>query len=208
TPVAPRHGAAGALISMMIALFLITAPFVAARALRILVAGWFAIDLVRNAIAALRQPTQKPRLMTAAAALGNTAVVILLLAARGWLLTWVVTIAGALRIAGVSCNIRVAPIFEAGDAHESVIGDLGLEDEPEAVAMATEIEAAQRARAPIDRGWIGAFVATLFAIHIGRMGSDATLLGLVSPAVAVAGDMLIAVAVTLLLIDPAYLLWR
>ena len=40
------------------------------------------------------------------------------------------------------------------------------------------------------------------------MSTDLTLLGLLSPAVAVAGDMAIAVVFTLLVINPAYLLWR
>jgi 3',5'-cyclic AMP phosphodiesterase CpdA len=74
--------------------------------------------------------------------------------------------------------------------------------------MAAEIEAAERLRAPVDRSWTLSFIATLFAIHIGRMSTDLTLLGLLSPAVAVGGDMLIAVLITLLVINPAYLLWQ
>ena len=52
TAAARRRGTASALISMAIALFLINAPFVAAQALRIVIAGWFAIDAVRYAIGA------------------------------------------------------------------------------------------------------------------------------------------------------------
>jgi Calcineurin-like phosphoesterase len=74
--------------------------------------------------------------------------------------------------------------------------------------MAAEIESAERARAPIDRGWMLAFTATLFAIHVGRMGSDGTLLAFLSPGIAVLGDMLIAVIVTLLIVDPTHLAWR
>ena len=74
--------------------------------------------------------------------------------------------------------------------------------------MAAELEAAERTRAPIDRGWTLSFIVTLFAIHIGRMSADLTLLGLLSPAVAVGGDMLVAVLFTLLVINPAYLLWQ
>ena len=151
------------------------------------------------------RPRREERRLSVLAALGNAAVLVLLLFTRGWVLTWVVTIAGALRIAGIAWNIMVAPIYAASDAHESVISELGLDDEPEAVALAAEIEAAQQARAPIDRGWTFSFVATLFAIHIGRMGTDGTLLGLISPGVAVLGDMSIAVILTLLVIDPLYL---
>ena len=208
TAASRRQATTGAVISMMIALFLINAPFVAAHALRLLVAGWFGLDALRNAIGAVRRPRREERRLSIVAALGNAAVLVLLLFTRGWVLTWVVAIAGALRIAGIAWNIMVAPIYAATDAHESVISELGLDDEPEAVALAAEIEAAQQARAPIDRGWTFSFIAVLFAIHIGRMGTDGTLLGLISPGVAVLGDMFIAVILTLLVIDPLYLGWR
>jgi len=208
TAASRRQGTSGAVISMMIALFLINAPFVAAYALRLLIAGWFGLDALRNAIGAVRQPRREERRLLILSALGNAAVLILLLLTRGWVLTWVVAIAGALRIAGIAWNIMVAPIYATGDAHESVISELGLDDEPEALALAADIEAAQQARASIDRGWTFSFIAVLFAIHIGRMGTDGTLLGLISPGVAVLGDMFIAVILTLLVIDPLYLGWR
>jgi 3',5'-cyclic AMP phosphodiesterase CpdA len=63
-------------------------------------------------------------------------------------------------------------------------------------------------RAPIDRGWTVAFIATLLAIHTGRMSTELTILGMISPAVAVLGDMLIAILITLLVINPLYLMWR
>ena len=121
---------------------------------------------------------------------------------------WVVPVAGALRIFGIAWNIASRRCYTTAEAEETVLDELGLADQPGAAAMATEIEAAERSRAPIDRGWTLSFIATLFAIHIGRMSTDLTLLGLLSPAVAVAGDMVIAVLFTLLVINPAYLLWR
>ena len=47
-------------------------------------------------------------------------------------------------------------------------------------------------RSAIDRGWVLGFLATLFAIHLGRMGLDRTFLAVVSPGVAVLGDLVIA----------------
>jgi hypothetical protein len=102
----------------------------------------------------------------------------------------------------------VAPVYTTREAEETVVSELGLADEPAAVAIAAEVEAAEQVRAPIDRGWTLAFIATLLAIHVGRMRTDVTILGLVSPAVAVLGDMAIAIAITLLVINPLYLLWR
>ena len=208
TSAARRQATVGAIISLMIALFLINAPLVAGQALRLLVAGWFAIDAARYAIGAVRASDRTDRVWKALAALGNLAVLLLLLLARGWALTWVVTIAGALRIFGIAWNIFTAPIHAASDADDTVVSQLGLSDEPEAVALAAEVSAAEEARAPSDRGWTIAFIATLFAIHAGRMSTDLTFLGLISPGVAVLGDMLIAVIFGLFVMNPAFLMWR
>ncbi len=205
---ARRRAALGALISMAIALFLINAPFVASQALRVLTAGWFGIDGVRNAIAAVRQTDAIERRNSMLSALGNALVVLLLFVARGSLLSWIVAIAGALRIFGIAWSIKVTPVYATTEADTTVIGELGLADEPGAVAMAGEVEAAEAKRVSADRGWTFAFIATLFAIHMGRMRVDFTFLGLISPAVAVLGDMAIAILVTLLVINPVYLLWR
>jgi hypothetical protein len=120
----------------------------------------------------------------------------------------VIAVTGALRIAGVAWNIMTADVHTAGDADDTVIGELGLPDDPAVTALASEVETAAHAQRPADRAWTVAFVATLFAIHIGRMSTDLTLLGLISPAVAVAGDMAIAILVTWLVITPLYLVWR
>src|SRR5262245_48290656 len=188
TTAARRQATGEAVVSMMIALLLINAPLVTAQALRLLVAAWFGLDAVRQAARVLRESTRPERSRAAIAALGNTAVVALLLA-RGWALAWVVAIAGALRIFGIAWHIMTAPIHTAADADESVIDELGLADQPEAARIAAEVEAAERARAPIDRRWTASFITTLFAIHVGRMRTEATILGLISPAVAVLGDV-------------------
>ena len=180
---------------------------VAAAALRLVVAGWFAVDAVRYAFDSFAAASGT-NVDGALAALANVAVVLLILLARGWLATWVVAVAGALRIFGITWNIIVAPVYTTAEADETIVAELGLADQPEAAAMAAEVEAAERTRAPIDRAWTLSFIVTLFAIHLGRMSTELTLLGLLSPAVAVAGDMLIAVLITLLVINPAYLLWR
>lgn len=208
TSAARRQGTGGALISLIIALFLINAPLVAAHALRLLVAGWFALDAIRYAIGAARAVNRTDKIWKALGALGNIAVVLLLILARGASMTWMVTIAGALRIFGIAWSIRTAPTHAISDIDDTVVSELGLVDEPEAVAMAADVTAAEAARAPSDRGWTIAFIATLFAIHVGRMSTDVTFLGMISPAVAVLGDMVIAVIFGLFVMNPAYLMWR
>ena len=208
TAAARRRATIGGMISMAIALFLINAPFLAAEVLRLLVAGWFALDAVRGATAVARASHREERVVSALTALGNLAVAILLVVARGWVLTWIVAIAGAMRIFGIAWNILVVAVHDTTEADETVVSELGLTNVPGAAAIAAEVEQAERVRAPIDLGWTLAFVATLFAIHAGRMSTDLTLLGMISPAVAVLGDMLIAVLITLLAINPVYLMWR
>jgi hypothetical protein len=208
TATARRQATSGALISMAIALLLINAPFVASAAMRLLVAGWFALDVGRYAIKAVRASTPRDRSLAALAALGNTAVVVLLLLAGGWAIGWLIAVAGALRMLGIAWNIATAPVHDTTAADETVVSELGLAEYPAAVALAADIETAEQQRAPADRGWTISFIATLFAIHIGRMQTDYTLLGLISPAVAVLGDMVFAVLIALLVINPLYLLWR
>ena len=208
TAQARRRATIGAILSMTIALFLINAPFLAAQALRIVVALWFGVDAIRYVTGVVRRKDTSPAALSILAALGNGAVAMLLLFAQGWVLTWVVAIAGALRIFGISWNITAAEVYTTADADETVVSQLGLSDRSEAAALAAEVEAHEKTRGPIDNGWTLAFIATLFAIHIGRMSTDLTILGLVSPAVAVLGDMLIAVLISLLVINPVHLLWR
>ena len=86
--------------------------------------------------------------------------------------------------------------------------DLGLGDDPRLVALGERIQAEESARGHVDRGWIAGFVATLFAIHLARMGLDRTFLGILSPAVAVLGDLLIALVAAFGVIIPLRLVWR
>ena len=155
-----------------------------------------------------RRTDRTERTLAALAALGNTALALLLLFARGSAEAWVVAVAGAARIVGIAWNIATAPVYTTADAEDTVVRELGLSGEPAAVALAAEVEAAERGRAPADRGWTIAFILTLFAIHIGRMRTDLTMLGLLSPGIAVLGDMALAVLIALLVINPLYLSWR
>jgi uncharacterized membrane protein HdeD (DUF308 family) len=184
TVAARRKAAIGAMLSLVIALLLINAPYLASAALLLGMAGFFVVDAVRYGIAAIREDNLRSRSLSALAMAGNLAVAILLIAARHWAVTWALALAVALRILGTAWNIAVAPVHTAADAEESVVAELGLPDDPRIREMTSALETSEAARAPVDRGWIASFVATLFAIHIGRMGFDGTLLGLVAPALA------------------------
>ena len=53
---------------------------------------------------------------------------------------------------------------------------------------------------PIDTFWIIVMILVFFAIHAGRLQADWTWLGLISPLVAVIGDVLSALLVAVLLL--------
>ncbi len=204
-----RAALIGGVISLLMGLLLISAPFLAGAALFIVLAGWFAIDGIRYSIKAVRAGDPATRRQAVLAAAGNLSVTVLILITRDFAATWTIAIAGALRIFGIVWNMLVAPVYASGDAEQTVLDDLGLADLPGMSALAAEAETQERLRAPIDRGWTIAFIATLFAIHVSRMESwDGTLLGFVAPGVAVLGDMAIAVIVALAIINPLFLSWR
>ena len=75
-------------------------------------------------------------------------------------------------------------------------------------ALARRLAEEELARASIDRGWILGFIATLFAIHVGRMGFDRTFLGIVSPGFATLGDLAIALLLAFVVVIPGSVLWR
>ena len=144
---------------------------------------------------------RKPFLSEIGSALGNLAAVAGLLLLGRYAPNWIVAAAGA-RLLTVSANIAAGPSHAAGDAEESVIADIGL-DRPERLAeTGARLQAAEQNRVGPDREWIAAFLAVLFAIHVSRMGFDRSALGIFSPLVAVAGDIVVALALTYFVIVP------
>jgi hypothetical protein len=189
-------------------LLLVNAPLLASTALLLLLAATFAVDGLRRLGAALRgDAAGRERVLLVLAGAGNLGIAALILALRGSALEWTVALAAALRIFGTAWDIVTAPVYRAGDAGGTVVRDLALDD-PQLAALADRIATEEEARASIDRGWILAFVATLFAIHIGRMGLDRSALGILSPGVAVLGDVLIGLVLAFAVVVPAHLTLR
>jgi 3',5'-cyclic AMP phosphodiesterase CpdA len=100
-----------------------------------------------------------------------------------------------------------APAYSAGEADESVVADIAL-DRPELLETGARLEQAEAARATVDRGWIWALLAVLLAIHISRMGLDKSALAILSPLVAVLGDVVVALILAYLIIVPLRLFFR
>ena len=136
-------------------------------------------------MAAIRRGTPLPLRAWLLPLLGNLAVAIVILVLRERVLPLTIAITASLRILGSAWNVLASPVLASNDAGDTALVDLGLGDRPEMLAMANRIEDEEIARGGFDREWIVGFTATLFALHAGRMGFEASLLGMLSPAVAV-----------------------
>ncbi len=199
----------GGAVTLALGVLLMNAPMLAKGALLLGVAGWFAVDGVRYAVAAVRaRRAREPSGWNVAAALGQFAVVLAVVLLRDAGSLWIVSSAVALRIFGTAAEVYRASTYQAGAASEGALRSLGLEGRPELQELSTQLDAQERARGPIDHYWIWTFVFTLFAIHLGRMGLDRTTLGIVSPGFAVVGDLVFALGVGLGIVLPAQLILR
>ena len=205
-----RRGAwFGGTISVVLGLLLMNAPLLMGGMLVLGLAGWLSLDGIRHVVTAVRAWRAGQAFgWSLAAAAGHFAIVAALLLLRDVGALWIVAIAVALRLFGTAAGIFRAAIHEAGAAGESVLRSLGLEDRPELQELASRLEEQDRARGPVDRFWIWTFVFTLFAIHLGRMGLDRTALGIVSPGLAVVGDLVVALIAGLGIIVPAHFVVR
>ena len=199
----------GAAITLAMGLLLMTLPVLASKAMTLLIAVWFAMDGVRYAVRGVRAARGGQRAgWDLAAALGNFGVIALVALMGGRGVLWTVAVAGALRIFGAAADILHSQVYTEEDAGKSVVRDLGLPDHAGLTALGDQIEKEERYRGPIDRGWIVLFVAVLLAIHLGRMGLDRTTLGIVSPGVAVIGDLAVALIIAFGIVVPLSLLLR
>src|SRR5207237_1428308 len=74
--------------------------------------------------------------------------------------------------------------------------------------LRTEAASTSRTVRAADLMWMATLGGVFLAIHAGRMPIADSILGIVSPLVATAGDLLMTLVFAMLLILPARLLWR
>ena len=209
TAAGQRRAFVGGAITLAMGLLLCNAPRVAGAVVVLALAGSFALDGLRylwRVVGPAR--TEQPRTQALLAAAGNFGAMAVALMLTRRAAPWTLAVLGAMRIAGTGWTIFTAPVHGFEDAGDTALDDLGLRDHPEMQAVADRIEAEEGARANVDRGWIVAFLLTLLAIHVGRMGFDRTALGLFSPAFAVLGDAFVAVLLAFAIVVPIHLAVR
>jgi uncharacterized membrane protein HdeD (DUF308 family) len=203
-----RRGLASGVLTLLMAILIINAPYLAETAIALLLAASFGIDAAGYAARAWRETTTRTRVISGLAALGNVIVVALLLAFRQRSAVWLVTIAAALRMLGIAWTMAVTRVNKPGDASRTVFDDLELGDDPAADVLRDEAAAEEAARGPSDRRLILSFVVILFSIHIARMQPDGSLVGFIAPAVAVMGDLVLAGLIGLVGVMSAVMTFR
>ncbi len=200
-----RSAARSGGFTVAMGILVLSAPSLAGSGLVLLLAVFFLVDGLRQTVAFWRERRQSHAARRAAwAAAGNMgAAAVLFVLWNEASTAWVVALAGAARILGAGWNMVTAPVHSIGDTYETFSEALGLPDDPEVQATGERLLEEERRRRPIDRGWILAFLATLFAIHVGRMEADWTMVGLLGPFVAVLGDVLVALLLAFCVVGPA-----
>src|SRR5262249_1983549 len=99
-----------------------------------------------------------------------------------------------------------AAVAEALRAHPD--RELDLPPNETFARLRAETDAASQTVRATDLMWMMTLAVVFLAIHAGRMSISDSLLGISSPFVATAGDVLMTMVLATLLILPARLLWR
>jgi len=188
-------------LTFLMGLLVLAAPALAETALTSLLGASFVIDALQRAVELRRAQDRRMALTLALGVAANVAMASVLVVLWHTFTTWTIAIAGALRIVGVGWNMVTSPLPARDDA--AMIRSFGLPDHPDLISLGERLAQEETARRPYDRRWIGALVAILFAIHVGRMQAEWTLVGLLAPFVAVAGDLASAFLIALGVIGPA-----
>jgi uncharacterized membrane protein HdeD (DUF308 family) len=101
---------------------------------------------------------------------------------------------------------RVARSVASANSHPD--SRLHLPPHPEFAALDASMKRTGEERRAIDAYWCWLFVVLFFAIHVGRMNGGWNLVGMISPLVAVLGDIGTAMLLAFGIIFPARMGWR
>ena len=197
----------GGAITLVMGMLVLQAGDLAGRAILLLLAVWFGVDALRHAVGSVARsgPGLRARVLPA---LGYGLLAVLLFLIRGAIIQWAIAAAGAFRLVGTAWSIHATPAYTHEDTGDTVAQDLDLADNPALADRARHLANEEQGRAGIDRGWVAAFTVTLFGIHLGRMGLDRSTLGILSPIVAVLGDLALALIIAFGVVIPARLFTR
>ncbi|MBK9288601.1 MAG: metallophosphoesterase [Flavobacteriales bacterium] len=209
TPSERRSAWLSGALSLVLGILLINEGLFRTSALVLFLAITFAVDALRHATEGVKAWRGGSRRHASALSfLGNSGLFLFIIALSPFTREWTVAIAGAARIAGIAFTILRSRTGQLDQASEDEVRSIGMGDDAEVMAEGQRLEDEEAARAPIDRRWIISLVLILFAIHLGRMGFDRTALGILSPFIAVVGDLAIALIIAYGIIAPQRSLLR
>ena len=188
--------------SILMGLFLINAALFIDSALALFVAATFLWEIFNYLRAAKSQTDPWERKKNLYAAIDNALViaVMFVLQKRGVYIALAIAI--SMRLMGIAFSILAAKLGVLEDVSEDLMAEMKYSDNKEIADMAEKMEKEEEARAQIDRYWITTFIMILFFIHLGRMGFDRSFLGILSPLVAVIGDIAIALIIAYVIYAP------
>lgn len=203
----------GGAVSILAGLLLVAWTKLVFTALILLLGLSWILDGLVKAITAVRGRGGPERFYGLLDALVNVALGVAIIIQ--WPLTgiWSVGVVVGLRLLAAGWSVvlgrTTAPVPGAAkDPQQHPDARLGLPPHPEVARLRADLMADAVARQRTDRYWRWMFVVTFFAIHIGRMDAEWNLVGLISPAVAVIGDLFYALVLAYVLAVPLATGWR
>lgn len=196
-------------VTLTFGILLVNASLLMGTALIIFIVITFCTDGIKYGIEAFKSfRSNKDYLYDVLAMIGNFSVIAVILFTKNFGADWTIAIVGAWRIFGTAINIYHAKEGNYRSSGEDVIQSLHLPDTPSVKSALRKIQSEEDARYPADKSWIIVFLILLFIIHLGRMGFDKTSLGIFSPAVALFGDIVVALIITYGIITPLRALFK
>jgi uncharacterized membrane protein HdeD (DUF308 family) len=203
------------ILAIAAALILYLSPSLIVSGVVTLLLGFLTLDgVLKLGQSVFPSTSSRSRMVTAANGASSLALALI-----GWLL-WKnlgVNAAIGVAVAGYTATagwrMLVSPALEKGEAEtwsSNAHPDpkLGLREH----VLFGDINKERSASAPAlwraELYWLLVIAVVLLATHVARMQSSETWLGLISPFVATAGDVFMAIALGALLVLPARLFWR
>lgn len=183
-------------------------PLLLLSGLLVLVAVALLVDGAMKLVSALRTEQGRARGWIALGGGVNVGLAVIVWTLRGSFSTVALGLVVGFYLLSQAWSTLLAPpedleaesLVEETNTHPDAA--LGLTPHAELGRLRAEAVAAARAEAPIDRYWMLTLVLVFMAIHIGRMDASLTWLGLLSPTVAVGGDLLVALVLGAGLVMP------
>ena len=201
--------------SILVGILLLNRPNLIMGGLVLLFAGSFMIDGISKTMAALKSraagTTWRWTLFTAMVNVGLSLVLV-----SRWPISGlaVVEILVGIRMLAAGWAMALGREEKPGVATETPpIGlhpdrRLNLPPHPQFTKLEASLKIEEEGRRSIDAYWCWTFVVLFFAIHFGRMSVDWNLVGMISPLVAVLGDVLTALVIAFGIILPFRLAGR